>query len=45
MFEFDEDEISGTNPLTGQRLINYWGYSPISFFNPHEGYCVAPDEG
>ncbi len=45
VFEFDEDEISGTNPLTGQRLINYWGYSPISFFNPHEGYCVAPDEG
>ena len=45
VFEFDEDEISGTNPLTGQRLINYWGYSPVSFFNPHEGYCVAPDEG
>ena len=45
VFEFDEDEISGTNPLTGQQLINYWGYSPISFFNPHEGYCVAPDEG
>ena len=45
VFEFDEDEISGTNPLTGQRLINYWGYSPISFFAPHEGYCVAPDEG
>jgi glycogen operon protein len=45
VFEFDEAEISGTNPLTGQRLINYWGYSPISFFNPHEGYCVAPDEG
>ena len=45
VFEFDEDEISGTNPLTGQRLINYWGYSPISFFNPHEGYCIAPDEG
>ena len=45
VFEFDEDEISGTNPLTGQPLINYWGYSPISFFAPHEGYCVAPDEG
>ena len=28
VFEFDEDEISGTNPLTGQRLINYWGYNP-----------------
>jgi isoamylase len=45
VFEFDEAEISGTNPLTGQGLINYWGYSPVSFFNPHEGYCVAPDEG
>jgi isoamylase len=45
VFEFDEDEISGTNPITGQRLINYWGYSTISFFTPHEGYCIAPDQG
>ena len=45
VFEFDETEISGTNPLTGQRLVNYWGYSPIGFFSPHDNYCVNPEEG
>ncbi len=45
VFEFDESEASGVNPLTGQPLANYWGYSPISFFNPHGGYCVSPHEG
>lgn len=24
-------------------LSNYWGYSPISFFAPHRGYCHCPD--
>ena len=28
---------SGTNPLDRPaRCVNYWGYSPISFFAPHE---------
>ncbi|MGZ5408258.1 MAG: glycogen debranching protein GlgX, partial [Aeromicrobium sp.] len=45
VFEFDEMEISGVNPITGQRLINYWGYSPIAFFSPHGDYCVRPEEG
>jgi glycogen operon protein len=45
VFEFDETEISGVNPLTGQQLINYWGYSPIAFFAPHADYCVNPEAG
>ncbi|MFB0533890.1 MAG: glycogen debranching protein GlgX [Anaerolineae bacterium] len=24
-------------------LTNYWGYSPIAFFAPHQGYCSCPD--
>lgn len=23
--------------------VNYWGYSPISFFAPHPGYASSPD--
>jgi isoamylase len=45
VFEFDETEISGQNPLTGQQLVNYWGYSTIAFFNPYGRYCVNPEEG
>ena len=28
-----------------RNLTNYWGYSPHSFFSPHPGYCIAPDQG
>ena len=24
-------------------LSNYWGYSPVSFFAPHLGYCTCKD--
>lgn len=24
-------------------LVNYWGYSPIAFFAPHNGYCYCDD--
>ena len=23
--------------------VNYWGYSPVSFFAPHQGYCSRRD--
>jgi isoamylase len=45
VFEFDKTEISGQNPLTGQQLVNYWGYSTIAFFAPQGDYCTTPDEG
>ncbi|MGR8981078.1 MAG: glycogen debranching protein GlgX [Gammaproteobacteria bacterium] len=40
---FDEQDIPrGTSAL---GLKNYWGYSTHSFFSPHPGFCVAPEEG
>lgn len=36
--EFNEHELARTNPLTGERLRNYWGYSTVGFFAPKEGY-------
>ena len=43
--EFDQCEVGGTNPITGQPLTNYWGYSTVGFFAPESGYCVSPHEG
>lgn len=42
IFEFDDTEA---RYVDGKPLTNYWGYSTISFFAPHSGYCVAPEEG
>lgn len=38
IFEFDEFEHARVNKETGERLLNYWGYSPIGFFAPKDGY-------
>jgi glycogen operon protein len=36
--EFNENETIFVNPSTGERLKNFWGYSPLSFFAPKSGY-------
>jgi glycogen operon protein len=36
--EFDEDDNDRRNPLTGERLRNFWGYQPVSFFAPKASY-------
>jgi len=36
--EFNENESIFTNPQTGERLKNFWGYSPLSFFAPKCSY-------
>lgn len=36
--EFDEFENDRTNPRTGERLTNYWGYSTIAFFAPKASF-------
>ncbi|HEX2621573.1 MAG TPA: alpha-amylase family glycosyl hydrolase, partial [Phototrophicaceae bacterium] len=41
IFEFDEFEYDRTNPFTGERLLNYWGYSTIGFFSPKAGYAAT----
>ena len=40
IFAFDESDNSRKNPLTGERLLNYWGYNPIGFFAPNEAYSA-----
>lgn len=39
--EFDETANSRTNPLTGEPLLNVWGYDPLSFFAVKTGYSAA----
>ncbi|HEX8012299.1 MAG TPA: glycogen debranching protein GlgX [Casimicrobiaceae bacterium] len=36
--EFNERELARSDPTTGLALRNYWGYSPVAFFAPKEGY-------
>jgi glycogen operon protein len=40
---FDPDDVPPN--VAKQGLRNYWGYSPHSFFCPHPGYCVTPEQG
>jgi len=39
--EFNECQVSGVNPQTGQPLRNYWGYDPVIFFAPKASYSSA----
>lgn len=41
IFEFDEHEYDRINPETGEKLVNYWGYSTISFFALKTGYAIT----
>jgi isoamylase len=43
--EFNENELELTNPLTGERLQNYWGYNTVSFFAPKESYSCGKQPG
>lgn len=39
--EFDETANPRRNPLTGEPLLNVWGYDPLSFFAIKTGYSAA----
>jgi glycogen operon protein len=41
VFEFDEFENSRPNPVTGETMYNYWGYSTVAFFAPKAGYAAT----
>ena len=43
--EFNENEMLRLNPITGQRLKDYWGYNPVAWFAPKESYSVAGAPG
>ncbi len=45
MQEFDVYELDRTNPLTGERLENYWGYSTMLFFAPKGRYSSSGSLG
>ena len=40
--EFDETENRRIDPATGEPLLDYWGYNPLSFFAPKASYASDP---
>jgi glycogen operon protein len=46
VFEFDECDCPFTDPTTGKRLVNFWGYNPIAFSAPKASFAAsAPSRG
>lgn len=43
--EFHEGHIARRNPQTGEALVNYWGYDPLSFMAPKASYSSVQDYG
>jgi isoamylase len=43
--EFNPRDNHQTNPLTGARLSNYWGYSPVAFLAPATCYAKSAAPG
>lgn len=41
VFEFDENDCPFTNPYTGEKLTNYWGYNPIAFAAPKSAFASS----
>ncbi|MCI8360950.1 MAG: glycogen debranching enzyme, partial [Clostridiales bacterium] len=41
IFEFDESRDS--REVDGQKLYNYWGYNPVSFFAPNTSYASSAE--
>ncbi len=37
--EFNECEWTKKDPITGEQLVNFWGYSPLFFFFPMARYA------
>ena len=38
VLEFNENESELLNPVSGEKLTNYWGYNPVAFFAPKQSY-------
>lgn len=41
VLEFNENESIRLNPVTGEKLKNYWGYNPVAYFAPKESYSIG----
>ncbi|MEJ2689782.1 MAG: glycogen debranching protein GlgX [Deltaproteobacteria bacterium] len=45
VMEFNENEIAHSDPVTGQTLRNFWGYSPLCFFAPKAAFAEDGTNG
>ncbi len=43
VFTFNENANPRKNPLTGESLCNFWGYSPINFFSLMQKYSTSSE--
>lgn len=43
VLEWNESEYVRKNPITAEELVNYWGYSPLSFFSPMQRFSSTSD--
>jgi glycogen operon protein len=43
--EFNENENININPVNGEQLMNFWGYSPIAFCAPKSSYAADNRKG
>jgi len=43
--EFNENELMRLNPVTKNRLTNYWGYNPVALFSPKQSYSIGGAPG
>ncbi len=41
VLEFNENELNRRNPITREKLRNYWGYDPVAFFAPKQSYSTV----
>ncbi|HQB61170.1 MAG TPA: alpha-amylase family glycosyl hydrolase, partial [Spirochaetota bacterium] len=41
--EFNDEENTKINPVTGERLKQFWGYSTLAFFSPDSWYATKKD--
>ena len=41
--EFDENDCPFVNPLTGEKLKNFWGYNTIAYGAPKAAYASNPE--
>lgn len=41
VLEFNENESNRLNPITKEKLKNYWGYNPVVFFAPKRSYGMS----
>jgi isoamylase len=45
VFQFNECDNDRKNPLTNERLYNFWGYNTIGFYAPHAGFAATAAMG